>query len=74
MREKLGPALDAADKYAALPGMLRDPIDQQMKKQLGYTVGEMLDRHSPIGMIFATLKTMRPDRRAIVLIDETKAP
>jgi hypothetical protein len=53
--------------------MLRAPIDDQMKHQLGYTVSEMLDRHSPIGIIFATLKSMSTaDRRAIVLVDETK--
>jgi hypothetical protein len=73
IRAQLGPALDVADNYTALPPMLRAPIDDQMKHQLGYTVSEMLDRHSPIGMIFATLKTMSTaDRRAIVLIDESK--
>ena len=74
IRAQLGPALDAVDKYTALPPMLRGPIDEQMKAQLGYSVSDMLDRHSPIGMVFATLKTMSAaDRRAIVLIDETKA-
>jgi hypothetical protein len=74
VRTQLGPALDMVDKYTALPPMLRGPIDDEMKKQLGYTVTEMLDRHSPIGLIFATLKTMGPgNRRAIVLIDESKA-
>ncbi len=73
IRAQLGPALDVADNYTALPPMLRVPIDDQMKRQLGYTVSEMLDRHSPIGMIFATLKTMSTaDRRAIVLVDESK--
>ncbi|MDB5041337.1 MAG: hypothetical protein JWN27_2063 [Candidatus Eremiobacteraeota bacterium] len=73
VRAQLGPALDMIDNYTALPPMLRAPIDDQMKHQLGYTVSEMLDRHSPIGIIFATLKTMSTaDRRAIVLVDETK--
>jgi hypothetical protein len=73
IRAQLGPALDVADNYKALPPMLRAPIDDQMKQQLGYTVSELLDRHSPIGMIFATLKTMSTaDRRAIVLVDESK--
>jgi hypothetical protein len=73
VRAQLGPALDMIDNYTALPPMLRAPIDDQMKHQLGYTASEMLDRHSPIGIIFATLKTMSAaDRRAIVLVDETK--
>jgi len=73
IRAQLGPALDMVNNYTALPPMLRAPIDDQMKHQLGYTVSEMLDRHSPIGIVFATLKTMSDaDRRAIVLIDESK--
>ena len=74
IRAQLGPALDVVDKYTALPPMLRGPVDQQMKEQTGYSVSEMLDRHSPIGMVFATLKSMSSaNQRAIVLIDETKA-
>jgi hypothetical protein len=71
-REQIGPALDLIDKYSAMPAMLRGPIDDQVKQQLGYTVSEMLDRHSPIGILLATVKTMSSsDRRAIVLVDET---
>jgi hypothetical protein len=74
IRAQLGPALDMIDNYTALPPILRAPIDDQMKQQLGYTASEMLDRHSPIGIVFATLKTMSTaDRRAIVLVDESKA-
>ncbi|HEY4441215.1 MAG TPA: hypothetical protein VGN14_12225 [Candidatus Elarobacter sp.] len=73
VRQSLGPALDMIDKYNALPPMLRGPVDDQTKKQLGYSVSEMLDRRSPIGIVFATLRTMSGDRRAIVLIDESKS-
>jgi hypothetical protein len=73
IRAQLGPALDMVESYKALPPMLRAPIDDQMKRELGYSASEMLDPRSPIGILFATLKTMSTtNRRALVLVDETK--
>jgi hypothetical protein len=74
LRAKLGPALDLIDKYDKVPGMLRGPIDDQMKQQIGYSVSEMLDANSPVGVAFRGLKTAESrNRRAIVLVDQRKA-
>ena len=75
LRDALGPAFAVIDNYQAVPGMLRGPLDESSKKEFGYSVSEMLDAKSPVGAAIATLKRMgSSDRRAILLIDESKAP
>jgi hypothetical protein len=74
LHEALGPAFALIDNYQAVPGMLRGPLDGEAKKQFGYSVTELLDAKSPVGAALATLKRMQSgDRRAILLIDESKA-
>jgi hypothetical protein len=74
LREALGPAFSLIDNYQAVPGMVRGPLDDTAKKEFGYSVSEMLDAKSPVGAAIATLKRMQSsDRRAILLIDESKA-
>jgi hypothetical protein len=74
IREALGPAFALIDSYSKMPGVMRGPIDDQAKKQLGYSVTEMLDTKSPVGAIVATLERMQStDRRAILIIDESQA-
>jgi hypothetical protein len=74
LRETLGPAFALIDNYSAVPGMLRGPIDEQAKQQFGYTVTEMLDQKSPVGAAVAELKRLQSaDRRAILIVDESKA-
>jgi hypothetical protein len=74
IKEQLGPAFALIDSYNAVPGMLRGAIDDQSKKQMGYTVSEMLDAHSPVGAAISTVKRLQAeDRRAILIIDESKA-
>ena len=73
IRQQLGPVFGLIDNYGAVPGMMRGPIDDSAKKQLGYSVTEMLDAKSPIGAVVATLKRMQSvDRRAILIIDESR--
>jgi hypothetical protein len=73
IREQLGPAWALIDSYGNMPAMLRGPIDDQAKKQMGYTVTEMLDPKSPVGAAIATLKRLQSsDRRAILILDEAK--
>jgi hypothetical protein len=68
------PLFTLIDGYNASPGFLRGPIDDQAKKQTGYSVTEMLDPKSPAGAIIAEVKRLQStDRRAIVLIDEARA-
>ncbi|HEY0395343.1 MAG TPA: hypothetical protein VGD01_12675 [Candidatus Elarobacter sp.] len=74
VHDALGPALALIDNYQAVPGVLRGPIDDQAKKQLGYSVSEMLNEHSPAGAVMAALKRLQSaNRRGILLIDETRA-
>jgi hypothetical protein len=74
IREGIGPAFALIDSYTAVPEMVRGPIDQQAKQQLGYSVTEMLDAKSPIGAIIAEVKKLQnTDRRAIVVIDTSRA-
>jgi hypothetical protein len=75
IRQQMGPAFALFDSYSAVPGVLRTPIDEQAKKQFGYSVSEMLDAKSPVGAAIATLKRLQDqDRRAILIIDESKSP
>jgi hypothetical protein len=73
LHDQLGPVFAMIDNYNAVPGVLRGPIDDQAKKQVGYSVSEMLDAKSPVGAIIATLERMQStDRRAILVIDESR--
>ncbi len=70
VHEKLGVVFDLIDKYQALPAALRTSIDEQAKKQVGFTVTDMLDKSSPLGLVItATKELSSTNERAIVLID-----
>jgi len=72
--EQGGALFALIDAYSATPDFLRGPIDDQARKQTGYTITQMLDAKSPAGAIIAEIKRLKStDRRAILLIDETKA-
>jgi hypothetical protein len=71
--EKAGPMLRMIGKFKLLPPMLRDSIDNQMKKQTGFTVTELTNADSPIGAAVASLDELRDfGGRGIVLIDAVK--
>lgn len=73
LRDQLGPVFTLMESYAAVPGVVRGPIDDQAKKQVGYSVTEMLDAKSPAGAVVTAIKRLAPaDRRAILLIDESQ--
>jgi hypothetical protein len=73
IRAKLGAAYALIDNYSKVPDILRGPIDQQAKEQLGYTVTEMLDPKSPVGAAVTSLKNLEgTGRRAILLIDQAE--
>jgi hypothetical protein len=73
IREQLGAAFALIDGYNSVPALVRGPLDDQAKKQMGYSVTEMLDAQSPIGAAIATLKRLQSsDRRAILVIDEAR--
>jgi hypothetical protein len=71
--EKAGPMLHMIGKFKLLPPMLRDSIDNQVKKQTGFTVTELTDADTPIGAAVASLDQLRDfGGRGIVLIDAVK--
>jgi hypothetical protein len=73
IHEQAGALFAMIDAYNAAPGFLRSPIDDEAKKQTGYTITQMLDANSPAGAVIAELKRLKSaDRRAILLIDEAK--
>lgn len=74
VRAALGPMFTLIESYSAVPGVLRGPLDDQAKKQFGYSVTEMLDPKSPVGAAISTVKRMQNvDRRAIVVVDLSAA-
>jgi hypothetical protein len=75
LHDQLGAAFTLIDSYSKMPGVMRGPIDDQAKKQLGYSVTEMLDAKSPVGAVVTTLERMQSGtRRAILVIDSSRAP
>jgi hypothetical protein len=75
IHEQAGPMFVLIDAYTSAPDFLRAPMDDEAKKQFGYTVTQLLDAKSPVGAVIAEIKRLQSsDRRAILLIDEAKAP
>jgi hypothetical protein len=72
IRGEMGFAFDLIDSYSKVPSVLRGPIDDQAKQQLGYSITELLDPNSPVGAVVAAVKQLQgTGRRAILLIDES---
>lgn len=73
IRAQMGVVFDLIDGYAKVPPMLRGPLDDRAKQQMGYTVTEMLDPKSPVGAAIGTVKALAAtNRRAILIIDESE--
>jgi hypothetical protein len=70
---KAGPALGMIGKFKLLPQALRDPVDQQVKQQTGFTVTELTQPNTPLGAAVDSLDDLRNfGGRGIVLIDAVK--
>lgn len=70
VHDKLGMVFDLIDKYHALPGALRGGFDEQAKKQVGFSISDMLDKGSPVGLVVSATKELSTTgERAIVLVD-----
>jgi hypothetical protein len=71
--DKLGFMLSLVDKFRMLPSGMRDPIDQETKKQTGISVTEALDPSAPIGMTIEALREVNGSSNpAIVEVDAEK--
>lgn len=65
--------LDLVDKYQSLPGFLKSPLEDQLKKQTGVSISQMLDRTSPVGLALYAVRTMHDSNdRAIIVLDGVK--
>jgi hypothetical protein len=74
VRAQLGVVFAMIDNYAKVPAMLRGPIDDEAKQQLGYTVTELLDAKSPVGAAVTAVKQLQgTGQRAIVVVDTSQA-
>ena len=73
VRQKAGILVSLASKYRALPPMLRDPVDAQIKKQSGMTGTELLAPSNPIGAVIESLDVLKAaNERGVLIIDGTK--
>ncbi|MBV8197276.1 MAG: hypothetical protein JO263_04020 [Candidatus Eremiobacteraeota bacterium] len=73
LTEKAGPMLGLVGKFKLMPSALRDPLDAQAKRQLGFSLSEASNPDTPIGAAVAALDQLRDfGGRGIVLIDAVK--
>ena len=71
--KSLGPALPLISRYRNLPDFARKPIDDQVKSQTGFSVTEVLQPNSPIGMALGALDDFsHSNDRAILLLSAQK--
>ncbi|HEV3155176.1 MAG TPA: hypothetical protein VGZ02_15310 [Candidatus Baltobacteraceae bacterium] len=73
VNEHFGVVLGLIAKYRSLPGVMRDPIDNQVKQRIGMTITEATQPDSPVGAALSALDQFEhKDARGIVLLDATK--
>jgi len=71
--DKAGPMLGLIGKFKLMPRTLRDPIDAQAKRQMGFSISEATNPDTPLGAAVAALGQLRDfGGRGIVLIDAVK--
>jgi hypothetical protein len=72
-KSKIGIAVDLIKRYRDLPVSMRQPIDQELKKDVGFSATEATDPSAPLGVTVAALDELQSsDDRAIVELDMTK--
>lgn len=70
---RLGPALALIRRYRDMPEFMRSPIDKQVKDQTGFSVTEMLQPDSPLGLALDALgEFSHTNERAIMMLDAHK--
>jgi hypothetical protein len=73
--DHLGPTMDVLDQYDKMPALLRGGIDATIKKQVGFSVSDLMDTNTPMGMIVYAARNWRnQDARAIILVDALRGP
>jgi hypothetical protein len=67
---RLGPALALIRQYRNMPSFMRGPIDEKVKAQTGFSVSEMLQPDSPMGLALDAMNEFsHNNQRAILMID-----
>ncbi|MBV9148587.1 MAG: hypothetical protein JO024_01880 [Candidatus Eremiobacteraeota bacterium] len=67
---RLGPALALIRQYRNMPSFMRGPIDDKVKAQTGFSVSEMLQPDSPLGLALDAMNEFsHNNQRAILMID-----
>ena len=70
---RLGPALALIRQYRNMPAIMRGPIDDKVKAQTGFSVSEMLQPDSPLGLALDAMNEFsHNNQRAVLLIDAQK--
>ncbi len=73
LSQRAGPMLGLVGKFKLMPSTLRDPLDVQARRQLGFSLSEASNPDTPIGAAVAALDQLRDfGGRGIILIDATK--
>lgn len=71
--EKAGPMLGLIGRFKYMPRTLRDPLDDQIKRQVGFSLSDATNPDSPLGAAIAALDKLHDfGGRGIVLIDAVK--
>lgn len=70
---RLGPVLTLIRRYRDMPEFMRSPIDKQVKDQTGYSVSDMLQPDSPLGLALDALgEFSHTNERAILMLNAHK--
>lgn len=73
VNRELGSLLDIIGRYRSLPGFMRGPIDDQVKRRLGISLSDAMQPASPIGASLAALDEFQQrNARGIILIDAVR--
>lgn len=71
--KRLGPLVSLLGSYESLPGPLRAPLDDAVRKRTGYSLSEIMRPENPIGATVAAMRHFtNANRRGILLVDATK--
>lgn len=73
--DHMGPTMDLLDQYEKMPGIIRGGIDATIKKQVGFSVSDLMNTNTPMGMIVYAARNWKNDNtRAIILVDALRGP
>jgi len=73
VNQRFGSVLRLIGKYRALPAIMRDPIDNEVKARIGMTISQATAPESPVGAALSALDQFEhKNSRGIVVLDASK--